>query len=67
MLRSAKLSLKYSFLYTVLSALVFVLAFRVTQYAVEAWVLEQMRCDVLRRKHQSQRMWMSVIDTYGAG
>ena len=40
-----RLSLQYSFLYSVLSALVFALAYWFTQYEVQDWVLDQMRSD----------------------
>ncbi|MHA6325836.1 sensor histidine kinase [Roseivivax sp. CAU 1753] len=42
---SNRLSLQYSFLYAVLSALVFAVAYWSTQYEVRDWVLDQMRGD----------------------
>lgn len=42
---SIRLSLQYSFLYAVLSALVFAPAYWFTQYEVQDWELDQMRSD----------------------
>jgi signal transduction histidine kinase len=42
---SIRLSLQYTFLYAVLSALVFAPAYLFTQYEVRDWVLDQMRGD----------------------
>lgn len=42
---SFRLSLQYSFLYAVLSAFVFALAYWFTQYEVRDWVFDQMRGD----------------------
>ncbi|HRO00108.1 MAG TPA: ATP-binding protein [Nitrobacter sp.] len=42
---SVRLSLQFSFLYAILSALVFSMAYAFTQYEVRDWVLDQMRGD----------------------
>ncbi len=42
---SVRLSLQFSFLYAVLSVLVFAMAYWFTQYEVRDWVLDQMRGD----------------------
>lgn len=42
---SIRLSLQYSFLYAVLSAFVFAMAYWFTQYEVRDWLLEQMHSD----------------------
>ena len=56
---SVRLSLQFSFLYALLSAIVFALAYWFTQYEVKDWVLERMEGDV--------ETLTKVFDADGAG